>query len=720
MFRKKIKYFFISLFSFISFDSLLIIPSVLIAKGFPIEELEISEKYNYKKYIDNNNKQSFYSIKDYSGLSKDLNPKLSKSKTTIANLENKENKETLESGQLFVDITSDTKYQIEGISYAEGNVIVNYGNSLLNADIISYDPIKRIFIAKGNVRFRKGDQYFECIDLQYNFKEASGFINEIYGVLNIDNFQEDFNLKKDILDSRAISFNNTSEVRDLNYLNSVNIGVANDFSQGKKFKITNLNFEVPQITKWRFKSKKVVIDKELFRSDKIYFTNDVFNEPQFFLESNNFIGKFENEKLKLISKNTWINLEDKFKFPIGRRTIFDRDPISKWGIGSDYDEKDGFYIARGFDNLKVFDDFNLRITPFFLFQRAIKGSTNSYREKGSSIFSNKVNGKISMSDIFALNTYLEGKLYSWDFNLNTTLNSFDIDRLHESSRAKLSISKSFDLNKKDSIDKKISQKYLNKKIFYENFLDIEFTSGFRENIDRGFDGEAEIYFANSIGIGNRKSWSKNGVNTGLTFTYGLGEYTSEKSDQKELDKLFRNVFASNFSYTFPLWEKKSNQSEIDQEYRYSPLVINQGIRWISNINTGLFFYSDGSKQELFSINTGPELIFGSFKSKFLDYTKFRISATYVAKNGESPFVFDNFNETERLKLDFQQQLIGPLVFNYESYLNLENGEFIDQKFGLDISRRAYYLGSYYYPEKKEFGLRFKIFNFNYSGMSSKF
>ena len=269
------------------------------------------------------------------------------------------------------------------------------------------------------------------------------------------------------------------------------------------------------------------------------------------------------------------------------------------------------------------------------------------------------------------------------------------------------------------IEKKISQKDSNKMV-KENFIDIEFSSAFRENIDRGFDGEAEIYFANAIGIGNRKSWSKNGVNTGLSLTYGLGEYTSEKSDQKELDKLFRNVFASNFSYSFPLWEKKSNQSEIDKEYRYSPVVNNQGIRWISSINTGLFFYSDGSNQEVFSISTGPELTLGSFKSKFLDYTKFNISATYLAKNGKSPFVFDNFNETERLKLDFQQQLIGPLVFNYESYFNLENGEFVDQKFGLDISRRAYYLGSYYYPEKKEFGLRFKIFNFDYTGRSSKF
>ena len=35
--------------------------------------------------------------------------------------------------------------------------------------------------------------------------------------------------------------------------------------------------------------------------------------------------------------------------PIGRWTIFDDDPISKWSIGSDYEEKDGFYLSRSFD-----------------------------------------------------------------------------------------------------------------------------------------------------------------------------------------------------------------------------------------------------------------------------------------------------------------------------------------------------------------------------------
>ena len=56
--------------------------------------------------------------------------------------------EKSESGASFVDITSDTQYQIEDVSFAEGNVILNFGNALLYADKVSYDSTNKIFIAK--------------------------------------------------------------------------------------------------------------------------------------------------------------------------------------------------------------------------------------------------------------------------------------------------------------------------------------------------------------------------------------------------------------------------------------------------------------------------------------------------------------------------------------------------------------------------------------------
>ena len=80
-----------------------------------------------------------------------------------------------------------------------------------------------------------------------------------------------------------------------------------------------------------------------------------------------------------------------------------------------------------------------------------------------------------------MNADLEGKFYSWDFNLNTNLSSLDIDRLHESSRAKLAISKSFNLNNNDNIESQIPDRYLIEKMVFENFLDVNYQVHIEKN-----------------------------------------------------------------------------------------------------------------------------------------------------------------------------------------------------------------------------------------------
>ena len=128
--------------------------------------------------------------------------------------------------------------------------------------------------------------------------------------------------------------------------------------------ITDFKFDVPEIKKWRFRADKISFENDQLFSDGIFFTNDPYNKPQFLLESKKFSVKTIKNKLKIISRNTWVNLDDKVSFPIGRRSIFDREPISRWSIGSDYEDKDGFYISRAFNKKKIFGNYDLKITPY--------------------------------------------------------------------------------------------------------------------------------------------------------------------------------------------------------------------------------------------------------------------------------------------------------------------------------------------------------------------
>ena len=95
---------------------------------------------------------------------------------------NKENNE--------IEIISDIQYEKDNIFYAEGNASLFLSNAELKGDKFLYNRLTREFVAEGNISFEKGNQYFEASKIVYNFREGKGYINEVYGVLNVDNFSE--------------------------------------------------------------------------------------------------------------------------------------------------------------------------------------------------------------------------------------------------------------------------------------------------------------------------------------------------------------------------------------------------------------------------------------------------------------------------------------------------------------------------------------------------
>ena len=254
-----------------------------------------------------------------------------------------------------VDIESDIQYEKDDKFYAEGNVVVYFSNAKLTGNNAAYDRNNKEFVIEGDVVFTKGSQYFEASRLSYNFEVDNGTIDNIYGVLDIN----DINLDLELESSKEIEKNKNSknEVSELEYINSASLGLVSDFKANSKFNFNSIKFDVRDIQKWRFKSEKLYLESNKLRSKKIFFTNDAFNKPQFLLQSKNFSGEIVEDKLKIISRNSQIIFDDFLKLPIGRRTIFDDDPATTtWGIGLDSDERDGLYIQRTFGEHQFIED----------------------------------------------------------------------------------------------------------------------------------------------------------------------------------------------------------------------------------------------------------------------------------------------------------------------------------------------------------------------------
>ena len=649
-----------------------------------------------------------------------------------------------------IEIESDIQYEKDNILYAEGDVIIYLSDSSLKGDKLIYDKLNKTLNLNGNIVFSKGNQYFQASKVFYNLKLNEGFIDNIYGIINAKSFINDFAFKN-------IKHNNNVQdfkgVDNINYISSANVGIVNNFQERKRFNIAKLDFDIPSITKWRYKSDKIILQNSVLKSNKILFTNDPINKPQFILKSKNFTGEIVDQKIKLISAESWIILDNKFTFPIGKRNIFEEEQSSTWGIGSDFKEKDGFYLSRGFKNIKINDNFKFNYEPYFLFQRALQGSTKSFTDRNESILSDKVTDDIDISDLFALDTEVEGNLSAWYLNWQSRLNSLNPDRLSQSLRTKVYLKKSFDLNAKNKINSnnyslkrkdflfdsalkgdilndasfsdknnlKIKDvKENNKKEIHKNSLDIKFSSAYREKISRGYDGESEIYFGNSINLANIQSWSKDDNNKNINIVYDFGKFKAETKNDKTFDDLYRNVFAIQLGNSYPIFKVKSKDKNINYKYRYTPSMIYPGINWSNYLESGIFLYSNGQSQEAISLSSGPSITLGNFRKDFLDFTSINLKGIYVFKNGESPFKFDDINKKFRMELELKQQLLGPLVFSYGTSYKFEEGLFDLPKYGIDINRRAYSVGAYYDSQNQSAGLKFSIFNFDYSGKSTKF
>ena len=303
-------------------------------------------------------------------------------------------------------------------------------------------------------------------------------------------------------------------------------------------------------------------------------------------------------------------------------------------------------------------------------------------------------------------------------SLNTNLKTINPLRYYDALSYDLSITKNLyrsyltkDIsnqcsNSKDLLDKK------------ENF-----------NVDLGiysaFDKD-NIYSAFGSKLINSYKYSDDKLEKNYLLTFDLGTYQGESNIiENTLSGLDRYGFTTTFENNYQLTNKNYNLKNITKDYKFSPEIINQGIKIKSKIGYGFFKYSNDSSQSVLTASVGPEFTYGQFKNKFLDYTVLSIMPEYISKNGKSPFEFDDFGESSRILFGIKQQIYGPLLLSFSTSYNLDSssnnyGVLENKKLSLGVSRRAYSIGLVYDEDQKSTSLEFKVFNFGYSKNSSKF
>ncbi len=599
-------------------------------------------------------------------------------------------------GKVSVDIESNIQYRENDVLYAEGNVVVYLPNGKIKADKIEYDQNNKTFKAKGNIIFESGEQFLFAEYLEFDNKIASGFIDNVYGILNIPSLKDDLKIETNKSYRDLKSKFKINEFRDspteINFLNSSNVRLSN------KFKPNSFQINFREITKWRFKSERLEIKPNAWFAKLIYFTNDPYNKPQFLIKSKNFSGEIVDQKTKLKSQNTSIIFDDKITIPIGRRTIDDDDALFRWGVGYDKEKKDGLFILRNFDPINIGNNTSINLQGNFHINRLFSDKTSAFRKKDSNLFSNNIEQSTNFADLFGLNSDISIDIDEWNLNIQGSLNSLNFDRLYDSFSGDL---------------------LLNKNLVFKDNSSLDF--GFYSSYNAG-----SIWSSYGSKLISSNSSQKGKLSINKDLVLDIGSYNAKKNGTED-ESLISGRYGLNtsISFNYNLIDFNNRDKVYGPQYKYKPNKVNQGLNLNASLGYGIYDYSAGNSQSIASLKFGKSLIIGEFEKEFLDFTSLSIMPEFVIKNGKSSFDFDDFNATNRIKIDLNQQLFGPILLGVSSYYIIDGsddnyGKFVDDVYSLGFSRRAYELSLNFNRKQESISLNFEIFNFGYKNFSNKF
>ncbi len=590
---------------------------------------------------------------------------------------------------LTLNIFADKQYDYnQNIYIAEGNVKATVNGGTLRSDLLRYDKLTGILSAEGNIRFRKGGQYFRAKEFKFNILKNEGIIKETYGILDFKNVLNDLRIDANLNQIEAQNITNEKGINT--YDDGIEFAVGN--IKLPENKITRSNKSIDLINNWRFKSNSITIEENGWKSNRIIFTNDPFDPHQISFEGIDVLAEEEGDgKLLITSSKTNLILENRTKIFLGKR-IFGGKKKKKNKLEFLFDgkDRDGLVLIRR-GNTTTINNIELDFQPQFLINRAILGKTNSYK--------NSQNKNINFSDLFGLNVKLKAGNDKWRFDSVNDLSTLNQSRFFSAIR-----------------HSNTYRRYFRMPILEDSSFNI-FTT-YRSRAWNGTIGETEIKSALGGFIEKTQYFKTGEVKNNLNIRLGTANYEAEKFENSDMISLWRSSIFASLDSEYLIWKGTKKNFYEKKSTLLSPVLIYPELVFRTNINSAYFKYINSIDQGFLKLSLGPEVRLGTLERNFLDYTKLSVMPGVKIKFGNSPFKFDNAIDLKTLNISLMQQIYGSLIFDVISNLNIDNssknyGDYYDTKLGLLWHKRSYECGIYYHPNNDAGGLYFRINGFKF-------
>lgn len=590
-----------------------------------------------------------------------------------------------------VELTADRQEYDERqqIITAEGNVVMRFRQSVLDADRLQINLLTRTAVAEGNVALRRGEQALRGQRFEYNFFQETGTVRQASGELYTATSGEDFspNLPSDVTalasQERPLSDRILASQPQENITNPGGVTVGLGAGRNGGFQ------QAGAVRRLRYQADRVDFTPDGGVATNIRFTNDPFSPPELEMRADRArwtrLSPYQDE---IVATRPRAVFDQGLSVPILKdRTVIDRrerDPAVV-SFGYDRPERGGVYAERSFYPISQ-PQFRLKLTPQFYIQRAFEDGGGS----PESLFGMKARLNAS----FGPRTTVQG---------SAVLRTFDLGSIDTDWRASL------------RVRQQVGTHGLTGEYSYR---------------DRLFNGSLGYQTVQSA-VGAVLTSPRIALgNSGINLNYQLGaQYINADTDRLDLlepvredNRVDLSRFQASATLTrgIRLWKGTALPPSASEGLKYTPVPVVPYLQVVLGLVGVTSAYTSGDSQSALIGSVGLLGQLGHFSRPWLDYTAFNLVYSQVLQDGASPFLFDRIVDTKVLGAGISQQLYGPFRVGFQTSINLDTGEGIDTDYLVEYSRRTYGIVLRYNPVKEIGSLTLRISDFNWTGGARPF
>jgi len=537
------------------------------------------------------------------------------------------------------------------IFLAEGNVLIRYKKSELQADRVQLNTKTQEVIAEGNVFFTRGNQKIRGTKLTYNYNSVKGELIKASGSVDFGNL-----VSSEVSRSPAEIATNSVTVSALGG------GTTADGS----------------VRRFGFIADRLILDGEAWTAENLRITNDPFTPPELELvTSKATLTPISPTQSRVDLESPTLVFDQGFSLPVPINSII-LDRFQRFTpalVGFDQRDRDGVFYQQSFDVVSQ-SNLSFQLSPQVLIQRAFSSQT------GLSAFN-------ILGVVATLNGALDGG-----------------QRL--SARASLS---GLDFNNIDSI-LRLNATYQTP-VFGDYTLLSQYA--FRDRVFNGSLGFQDVNnIVGSTLISPNYIFGDSKIAFNYQVSAQFVGAVRDDVQPNTVSSLLRLQSAASLSSAFPIFRGEPAPAEKETGLRFSPKPIVPKLDAFVGLQGVNSLYSNGANQAVLYGTLGFSGEVGSFAKDFLDYTGFTVSYTQAFSTGRSPFLFDRVADTRSLTAGIIQQIYGPIRFGIQQSFSLDNGSVFDSVYSLEYARRTYAVVIRYNPNQGLGELLLRISDFNWT------